>query len=180
MAIIKGRQQAIPDKPFALFLIGMRVNNLLAVHRWSAVARAMTRMQAELAKKPDAGLLWQKNFLSGRITLLVQYWDSMEKLFAFAHDREGTLHLAFIIKTTDVTGTASSELRIAIPGGFTAAFRVDGGYKYHDNGAAPLDGVYSAAANATYVSLYKPNAVNWTLTSADNTDVYGVVTIPVN
>ena len=90
MAIIKGRQQAHPEKPFALFLIGMRVNNLLAVHRWGAVARAMTRMQAELARKPDAGLLWQRNFVSGRVTLLVQYWESAEKLFAFAHDRDGT------------------------------------------------------------------------------------------
>jgi hypothetical protein len=87
--IIRGRQQAHPDKPFALFLIGMRINRLWAVDRWLPVARAMTRMQAELAKKPDAGLLWQKNFLSGRMTLLLQYWDSAEKLFAFAHDREG-------------------------------------------------------------------------------------------
>ena len=88
--IIPGRQQAKPDKPFALFLIGMRVNNLLAVHRWRPVAAAMTRMQSELARKPDTGLLWQRNFFSGRITLLLQYWDSGEKLFAFAHDRAGT------------------------------------------------------------------------------------------
>lgn len=88
MAILKGRHQAHPDKPFALFLIGMRVNNVLAVNRWLPVARAMTRMQTELARKPDCGLLWQRNFLSGRITLLLQYWDSGEKLFAFAHDRE--------------------------------------------------------------------------------------------
>jgi len=89
MEIIPGRQQAHPDKPFALFLIGMRVNTLLAVHRWRPVAAAMTHMQSELARKPDAGLLWQRNFFSGRTTLLLQYWDSAEKLFAFAHDREG-------------------------------------------------------------------------------------------
>ena len=87
--IIPGRQQAHPGKPFALFLIGMRVNNLLAVNRWGPVSRAMTRMQAELAQRPGAGLLWQRNFFSGRITLLLQYWESAEKLFAFAHDREG-------------------------------------------------------------------------------------------
>ena len=89
MTIIRGRQQAHPDKPFALFLIGMRVNSLLAVNRWWPVAQAMARMQAEIARKPDAGLLWQKNFISGRITLLVQYWESGEKLFAYAHDRAG-------------------------------------------------------------------------------------------
>jgi len=89
MAIIPGRQQAHPVKSFALFLIGMRVNSLLAVNRWLPVARAMTRMQAEIARRPDAGLLWQKNFVSGRITLLMQYWESGERLFAYAHDREG-------------------------------------------------------------------------------------------
>ena len=89
MAIIRGRQQAHPEKPFALFLIGMRVNRLWAVSRWLPVARAMTRMQAELVRNPDSGLLWQKNFISGRVTLLMQYWVSGEKLFAFAHDRAG-------------------------------------------------------------------------------------------
>src|SRR5690349_5347729 len=89
MSILKGRQQAHPEKPFALFLIGMRVNSLLAVNRWWPVAAAMTRMQAEIARKPDTGLLWQKNFISGRITLLMQYWESGEKLFAYAHDRAG-------------------------------------------------------------------------------------------
>jgi hypothetical protein len=89
MTIIPGRQQAHPQKPFALFLIGMRINNLLAVHRWGPVATAMPRMQAELARRPEAGMLWQKNFFSGRTTLLLQYWESLEKLFAYAHDREG-------------------------------------------------------------------------------------------
>jgi hypothetical protein len=89
MAIIPGRQQAHPRKPLALFLIGMRINNLLAVNRWGPVAMAMPRMQAELAKKPEAGLLWQRNFISGRVALSLQYWESPEKLFAYAHDREG-------------------------------------------------------------------------------------------
>ena len=89
MAIIPGRQQAHPEKPFALFLIGMRVNRLWAVNRWGPVAMAMPRMQRELAKKPGAGMLWQKNFSSGRTTLALQYWESAEKLFAYAHDRAG-------------------------------------------------------------------------------------------
>lgn len=87
--IIKGRQQFHPDKPFALFLIGMRVNRLLAVGQWWPVMMAMPRMQRELAQRPDSGLLWQRNFISGRISLTVQYWQSGEKLFAYAHDRAG-------------------------------------------------------------------------------------------
>ena len=89
MAIIKGRQQAHPEKPFALFLIGMRVNRVLAVNQWLPVVMAMPRMQAELARKPGSGLLWQKNFRSGRTTLALQYWESGEKLFAYAHDQAG-------------------------------------------------------------------------------------------
>ncbi|HUE63836.1 MAG TPA: DUF4188 domain-containing protein [Rhizomicrobium sp.] len=89
MAIIRGRQQARPDKAFALFLIGMRVHSLLSVRQWWPVAMAMPRMQRELARKPDAGLLWLRNFQSGRVVLTLQYWESMEKLFAYAHDQEG-------------------------------------------------------------------------------------------
>ena len=46
MAIIRGRQQAYPDRPFALFLIGMRINNLLAVNRWWPVAWRCAARQA--------------------------------------------------------------------------------------------------------------------------------------
>ncbi len=89
MTIIPGRQQAHPETSFALFLIGMRINRLAAVSRWWPVAAAMPRMQAELKARPDSGLLWVRNFLSGRVVLSVQYWQSQEKLFAYAHDREG-------------------------------------------------------------------------------------------
>lgn len=91
-----------------------------------------------------------------------------------------TMYLAFTISTTDIGGTANSELRIAMPGGYTSSLRTDGMYVYHDAGAAPVAGVYQTVAGGTYVRLYKPNGVNWTLTSADNTNVYGVLTIPVN
>jgi hypothetical protein len=89
MAIISGRQQAHPVKPFVLFLIGMRINNIFAVNRWGPVVAAMPRMQAELKRKPDAGLLALRNYISGRVVMSVQYWASAEKLFAYAHDREG-------------------------------------------------------------------------------------------
>ena len=89
MTIIPGRQQARTDRPLALFLIGMRINDLLAVRAWGPVAMAMPRMLKELSQKPEAGLLWYRTFLSGRTIMTLQYWQSMEKLFAYAHDREG-------------------------------------------------------------------------------------------
>ena len=88
-SIIKGRQQAHPEQSLALFLIGMRVNRLAAVGQWWPVMAAMPRMQKELAGKPEAGMLWQRNYFSGRCSLTVQYWQSIEKLFAYAHDRDG-------------------------------------------------------------------------------------------
>ncbi len=89
MPIIKGRQTAHPQKPFAIFLIGMRINRLTAIGKWGPVARAMARMQKELLQKPEAGLLGLRNFRDGRNVLSVQYWESGEKLFGYAHDRAG-------------------------------------------------------------------------------------------
>jgi hypothetical protein len=88
-SVIPGRREARTDKPLVLFLIGMRINNLLAVNRWGPVVLAMPRMLAELSKKPEAGLLWYRTFNSGRVTMVLQYWESTEKLFAYAHDRDG-------------------------------------------------------------------------------------------
>ncbi len=56
--IFAERYTARVDKPVVLFLIGMRFNKLLAVHKWLPVAIAMPRMLAELAKRPEAGLLF--------------------------------------------------------------------------------------------------------------------------
>jgi hypothetical protein len=87
--IFAERSTAHLDKPVVLFLIGMRFNKLLAVHKWFPVASAMPRMLAELAKRPDAGLLSSRLYLSGRVILVQQYWESFDKLLAYAHDRAG-------------------------------------------------------------------------------------------
>ena len=50
---------------------------------------AMLRLQAELRRKPQAGLLGLRNYASGRVVMSVQYWESAEKLFAYAHDWQG-------------------------------------------------------------------------------------------
>jgi hypothetical protein len=87
--IIAGRQRARTEKPLALFLIGMRINRLLAVGAWGPVSMAMPRMLRELTQKPEAGLLWYRTFLSGRTVMVLQYWESTDKLFTYAHDRTG-------------------------------------------------------------------------------------------
>jgi fumigallin biosynthesis monooxygenase-like protein len=87
--IFGDRYTARVEKPVVLFLIGMRLNNLLAVGKWLPVATAMPRMLAELAKKPETGLLFYRTYISGRVILVQEYWESFDKLLAYAHDRSG-------------------------------------------------------------------------------------------
>jgi hypothetical protein len=91
-AIHPGRFAAQIEGDFVVFLIGMRVNKPLLVHKWLPVARAMPRMLAELMKNKELGLLHVETFISGRILMGVQYWRSFEQLHAYAHARD-KLHL---------------------------------------------------------------------------------------
>jgi hypothetical protein len=88
-SIFAGRYTARSDKPIVLFLIGMRFNRLLMVHRWFPVAMAMPRMLAELDRRPDAGLLSHRLYISGRVLLVQQYWESFDQLLTYAHDKTG-------------------------------------------------------------------------------------------
>ena len=44
-------------RTIVVFLIGMRINQLWAVHKWMPVAAAMPSMQGALKKNPAKGLL---------------------------------------------------------------------------------------------------------------------------
>ena len=74
---------AVAEEPFVLFLIGMRINNWFAIHRWLPVFTAMTRMLPELYKNPSLGFRSYEMAL-GRTLIMVQYWESSEKLIAYA------------------------------------------------------------------------------------------------
>lgn len=86
-SVFAGRYAAHIDHPVVLFLIGMRFNKLRAVHKWLPVFLAMPRMLAELQKRPEAGLLCHRTYISGRVVLVQQYWESFEKLVAYAQDQ---------------------------------------------------------------------------------------------
>jgi hypothetical protein len=87
-AIHAGRFTAQIEGDFVVFLIGMRINRLLLVHKWMPVAAAMPRMLAELNKNKDLGLLHAQGFLGGRTVMILQYWRSFEQLHAYAHARD--------------------------------------------------------------------------------------------
>lgn len=78
------RLSASIEGDFVVFLIGMRVNQWWRPDLWMPVAAAMVRMQAELARQPELGLLGQFNGGIGNPTVLVQYWRSAEHLFRYA------------------------------------------------------------------------------------------------
>jgi hypothetical protein len=81
------RLTAALDGEFVVFLIGMRVNRPLLVHKWLPVATAMTRMLAELRAQPELGFLHAEMW-GGRTSIMVQYWRSMEQLLAYAKNRD--------------------------------------------------------------------------------------------
>lgn len=68
---------------FVVFLIGMRINAPLKVHKWLPVVRAMPRMLVELHRQPELGFIHAEMWFA-RTTIMVQYWRSMEQLMAYA------------------------------------------------------------------------------------------------
>jgi hypothetical protein len=94
--MIEGRQTAAYDGELVVFLIGMRVNKLRALRRWFPVARAMGPMLRELSADPDSGLLGFRTFPGLRSVTMVQYWESAEKLQAFANDAQRTHRPAWV------------------------------------------------------------------------------------
>jgi len=86
--IFNGRFAARIEGDFVVFLIGMRINQLFALHKWMPVAAAMPRMLKELGQHPEMGLLHAEFYLSWRTVMTVQYWRSFEQLHAYAHARD--------------------------------------------------------------------------------------------
>jgi len=85
--ILTDRLTATLDGEFVVFLIGMRINKPLMVHKWLPVSRAMARMIKELHAQPELGLLHAEMW-PGRTLIMVQYWRSMEQLLDYAKNKE--------------------------------------------------------------------------------------------
>jgi hypothetical protein len=90
--VFPGRYTAHIEGPFVVFLIGMRINRLLAFHKWIPVAKAMPGMLDELRRNRESGFLGAELFLNWRGVSVAQYWRSFEHLHTYAHAREA-LHL---------------------------------------------------------------------------------------
>ncbi|MER6025483.1 DUF4188 domain-containing protein [Streptomyces sp. NPDC001851] len=79
-----------------VLLIGMRINRFRAVHLWLPVMLAMFRMLRELEKDPARGLRSRVMLTaSPRTYYVVQYWESKEKLYAYATAPDAFHHKAW-------------------------------------------------------------------------------------
>ncbi|MFI1621280.1 DUF4188 domain-containing protein [Streptomyces lydicus] len=79
-----------------VLLIGMRINRFWAVHLWLPVMLGMFRMLRELENDPARGLRSRVLLTaSPRTYYVVQYWESKEKLYAYATASDAFHHTAW-------------------------------------------------------------------------------------
>jgi len=82
----KERLTARMEGDFVVFLIGMRINAPLKIHKWWPVARVMGTMLKELYAHPELGLIHHEMGFS-RTILMVQYWRSLDQLMDYASSK---------------------------------------------------------------------------------------------
>lgn len=82
--VISGRYSARMEGDFVVFIIGMRVNRIWAIHKWLPVLKAMGPMLQELYANRKLGFRGLEFMFGWRSVHLLQYWDSYEQLEAYA------------------------------------------------------------------------------------------------
>ncbi len=87
-ALYPGRYSTSIEGPFVIFLIGFRINRILAIRKWLPVAKAMGPMLNELYANPSLGLLAAHTSLYWRGIMVTQYWRSFDHLVAYAQSRD--------------------------------------------------------------------------------------------
>ena len=86
MPVIPARMTHDYQGELVVFLIGMRINQPLRPNLWLPVFRAMPAMLAELSADPDSGLMGYRLTVGRGGPLMIQYWSSIGKLYAYASD----------------------------------------------------------------------------------------------
>ncbi len=142
--VIPGRFSAYHEGSFVVFLIGMRVNNLLAVRKWTSVGSAMGPMLQNLYRHPEKGFLGGQTFFYWRGVALVQYWRSFEDLERFARNREDP-HLAAWQRFNKAIGSDGSV------GIWHETYLVDAGQYEAVYGNMPVFGLAAATSHVPAV-----------------------------
>jgi Domain of unknown function (DUF4188) len=85
-----GRFTTRIEGPFVVFLIGMRINRFLAIHKWLPTAQAMGPMLRELYANPSLGFLGGFSSVYWRGVMVTQYWRSFDHLVTYAQSSNAT------------------------------------------------------------------------------------------
>lgn len=72
------------DGDLVVFLIGMSIRKFWRPDVWLPIFIEMPRMLRELMSEPGSGLLGYRLVFDPRGPWLVQYWDSVDKLYDYA------------------------------------------------------------------------------------------------
>ena len=90
--VYTGRYTVDNTEDMVVFIIGMRVNKRLAIHKWFPVFTAMPGMVKELyTNKDELGFLSMESYFGLKTTTMIQYWRSLEDLLVYAKNEK---HLA--------------------------------------------------------------------------------------
>lgn len=84
MSLNAGRFTTIQEEGVTIFIIGMRINKLMAPRHWLPVMLAFPNMIRELETHKHLGYMSSETFITGRTILSVQYWKSEDALIAYA------------------------------------------------------------------------------------------------
>ncbi|CAL4861196.1 DUF4188 domain-containing protein [Microbacterium sp. MM2322] len=72
------------DGELVVFHIGMTIKKWWRPDLWMPISAVMPKMLTELFSDPESGLLGSTMLIGRRGPYLVQYWSSLEKLYAYA------------------------------------------------------------------------------------------------
>lgn len=107
MTVNPGRMTHDHDGELVVFLVGMRINRWSRADLWWPAFTAMPAMIQELASDPESGMIGSRLFGFPRTPTVLQYWTSVDKLYAYASDREAhhrPAWAAFNRRTRDAKG----------------------------------------------------------------------------
>ncbi|MBD8070166.1 DUF4188 domain-containing protein [Bacillus sp. PS06] len=83
--IYPGRYTTDQSEDIVVFIIGMRINKRLAIHKWLPVFLAMPGMIKELfIHRENLGFLSMESYFGLKTTAMIQYWRSTDDLIAYA------------------------------------------------------------------------------------------------
>ncbi len=82
----KGRYTVQNEKDVVVLIIGMKIHKLFHFHQWIPIMKSMGTMLKELYSNSSHGFLHGEVCLNWKGVTVIQYWESFEKLEAYAHN----------------------------------------------------------------------------------------------